>query len=463
MLYRALRAAANVALRWYYGDIVVQGEERIPAHGPLVIASNHPNALVDALLVSTTLRRRVRMTAKATLFEHPLLAPVLREVGVVPLRRAKDELAARRSGTPSVARNAESFQQVTEALVQGGAVLVFPEGISHDEPALAPLKTGAARMALAASEAGAVGLHLLPLGLIFERKEEPRSRVLVRVGDPIDVGAWRARAGSSGDAARLTADLDVALRHVTLNFASEARARRAVALARALAALTDAPPAVAAARSLATEAELARRIETATDALENAPPEVVRQADGFIARVNALDERLRARGAALSDIQISPRLRHGARFVAREGLLFAATLPVALLGRVMHWIPLRLARMLAMRPLVRDPSRDQPAMRTIVLGLAFVLGWYALQAAVVAHWFGWVAALLWLVVLAAAGHIDFLLGDRRERAWRRARTYLALRADPVLRRDALAEIGALVADGLALEAALLEPGAATGR
>jgi 1-acyl-sn-glycerol-3-phosphate acyltransferase len=457
MLYRTLRAAAAVALRWYYGDIVVQGAERIPAHGPLVIASNHPNALVDALLVSTTLRRRVRMTAKATLFEHPLLALLLRAVGVVPLRRAKDELAARRAGAPSVARNAESFQQVTAALVQGAAVLVFPEGISHDEPMLAPLKTGAARMALAASEAGADGLRLLPLGLIFERKEEPRSRVLIRVGDPIDVGAWRTRTASSGDAATLTADLDAALRRVTLNFASEARAQRAVALARALAALTDAPPAVAGPRPLASEAELARRIETATDALESAPLEVVALADGFIARVNALDARLWARGAALSDIQISPRLRHGARFVAREGLMFAATLPVALLGRVMHWIPLRLARMLAMRPLARDPSRDQPAMRTIVLGLAFVLVWYAIQAVLVAHWLGGPAALLWLITLALAGHVDFAVGDRRRRAWRRARTYLALRADPALRRDALAEISALVADGLALEAALLQP------
>jgi glycerol-3-phosphate O-acyltransferase/dihydroxyacetone phosphate acyltransferase len=459
MLYRALRAAADVALRWYYADIVIQGAERVPAHGPLVIASNHPNALVDALLVSTALRRRIRLTAKATLFEHPLLAPVLRAVGVVPLRRAKDELAARRAGTPSVARNADSFRQVTEALVQGGAVLVFPEGISHDEPTLAPLKTGAARMALAASEAGAHGLHLLPLGLIFERKEAPRSRVLVRVGEPIDVGAWRARNASStdepGDAGRLTADLDAALRHVTLNFASEARAQRAVALASALAALVDAPPALAQPRSLATEAELARRIETATDALEAASPEVVRLADRFIARVEALNERLRAHGAALGDVRISPRLRHGAWFVVREGLVFAAALPVALFGRVMHWLPLRLARTLAMRPLVRDPSRDQPAMRTIVLGLAFVLAWYALQAALVARWLGGLAAVLWLVALVLAGHIDFILRDRRERAWRRARTYLALRADPALRRDALAEIDGLIADGVALETALL--------
>src|SRR4051812_30673510 len=91
MLYRALRAAADVALHWYYADVVVQGGERIPAHGPLIITANHPNALVDALVVGTTMRRRVLLTAKATLFENPLLAAVFRAVGVVPLRRARDE------------------------------------------------------------------------------------------------------------------------------------------------------------------------------------------------------------------------------------------------------------------------------------------------------------------------------------------------------------------------------------
>lgn len=459
MLYRALRAAADVALRWYYADIVVQGAERIPAAGPLVIAANHPNALVDALLAVTTLRRPVRLTAKATLFEHPLLAPVLRAVGVVPLRRAKDELAARRGGEVSVARNAEGFRQVTDALREGSVVLVFPEGISHDAPTLAPLKTGAARMALSAADAGVRGVRLLPLGLIFERKEKPRSRVLVRVGEPIDVDAWRARA-TSGDASRLTTDLDAALRHVTLNFASETRAERAVSLARALAAITESPPSLGRPRPLAAEAEIARRIEVATDALESAPPSVARQADAFIARVAALEERLSARGATLADVRVSPALRHGARFLVREGLVMVGALPFALLGRLMHWIPLRAARALAMRPLARDPSRDQPAMRTIVLGLTFVLLWYALQAVVVSHWFGWLAAVAWLFVLFVSARIDFHLRERVGRAWRRARTYLALRVDPTLRAQALAEIDAVVREALALEAALIAPLAA---
>jgi 1-acyl-sn-glycerol-3-phosphate acyltransferase len=458
MLYRSLRAAAGVALRWYYGGVAVQGAERIPETGPLVIVSNHPNALVDALLVTTMLRRPVRLTARATLFEHPILAVLLRQVGVVPLRRVKDELAARRGGEVSVARNADSFRTVTDALMQGSAVLVFPEGISHDQPSLAPLKTGAARMALAAAEAGARTLHLLPVGLIYERKEQPRSRILVRIGTPIDVDAWRARTRSD-DPTNLTRDLDTALRHVTLDFASDARAQRSVSLARALAAISEPPPALGQPRPLATEAELARRIEAATDALESAPPAVARQADEFIARVESLEQRLEARGASLADIRISPRLRHGARFVVREALVFAVGLPVALVGRAMHWLPLRLARTLALRPLADDPSRDQPAMRTIVLGLAFVLGWYVLLALFIARWRGSMVAALVLAIIFVAASVDFLVRDRMGRAWRRARTYLALRADPDLRTSAIAETDALIADGLALERSLIAPGA----
>lgn len=145
MLYETLRAAARVALHWYYGDVVVQGRDRIPVAGPLLVVANHPNALVDAMLVATTFRRRVLITAKATLFEHTLLGPFLTRVGVVPLQRAQDVRAAARSGS-AISRNDAALNRVTGAFRGDGVVLVFPEGISHDQPALAPLKTGAARI-----------------------------------------------------------------------------------------------------------------------------------------------------------------------------------------------------------------------------------------------------------------------------------------------------------------------------
>ena len=126
-----------------------------------------------------------------------------------------------------------------------------------------------------------------------------------------------------------------------------------------------------------------------------------------------------------------------------------------MLGHVMHWLPLRLARTLAMRPLATDPSRDQPAMRTIVIGLATVLAWYALQFALVARWFGALVALAWLVLIFLAARIDFLFADRLLRARQRARTYLALRRDPSLQARARGEIEALLAMALTLERALL--------
>jgi glycerol-3-phosphate O-acyltransferase/dihydroxyacetone phosphate acyltransferase len=456
MLYQALRAAADVALHWYYADVVVQGRERIPEHGPLIITANHPNALVDALVVGTTMRRRVLLTAKATLFENPVLALVLRTVGVVPLRRAKDERDAT-AAAGSASRNSDAFRMVTRALRQERAVLVFPEGISHDEPSLAPLKTGAARMALAAAADGAVGLRVLPFGMIFEQKERPRSRVLVRIGESINVDEWLA-ATDAPDAARLTADIDAAMRRVTLNFASEARARRAIALARGLASIAEESRSIGHPRPLTTETELACRIDVATDALANAPPETVCQADALIARVESLEARLAERHVTMSDVHISPRMRHGARFVVREGTLAAVAYPVALLGRITHWVPLRLARMLALHTTAKDPSRDQPAMRTIVLGLVFVLLWYALQGVLLARWFGVVAALLWLVVIFLAARVDFVLRDRLRRGWRRARSYLALRADPVFRQTSLEEIRLVVAEALAVERLLVPRG-----
>src|SRR5262249_22061061 len=151
---------------------------------------NHPNALVDALLVGWAMPRRVVLTAKATLFDSRPLAWLLNWVGVVPLVRKSDVRDAS-SATIDPRRNARAFDALRGVLRDGGAVVIFPEGISHDNPSLAPLRTGAARIALESRDEGGVhNLHVVPVGLTFERKDAPRTRVLVQVGDAIAVDRW---------------------------------------------------------------------------------------------------------------------------------------------------------------------------------------------------------------------------------------------------------------------------------
>ena len=103
MLYALLRGLARVALRLFYRDVTVVGRERIPRGGPLLIAVNHPNALVDALTAVAVVPRRVTLTAKATLWENPLLRLLLPRVGIVPLRRAQDERARRKDAAGGAA------------------------------------------------------------------------------------------------------------------------------------------------------------------------------------------------------------------------------------------------------------------------------------------------------------------------------------------------------------------------
>lgn len=209
MIYGVLRWITGIVLHWFYGNIDVVGKNRIPTRGPLLIAVNHQNALVDSLIVGWVVPRRIAMTAKATLTENPLIAILFRLLHVVPLRRVSDE-AKKSNGFPlDRSRNREAFREITDVLARNGAVLIFPEGKSHNELGLEPLKTGLARLALQGRDA-IEGIRILPLGLIFEDKGAPGTAVGVRIGEAIEMDAW-----SGADHRALTEEIATRLRAVS--------------------------------------------------------------------------------------------------------------------------------------------------------------------------------------------------------------------------------------------------------
>jgi 1-acyl-sn-glycerol-3-phosphate acyltransferase len=211
MIYAILKWITGIALHWFYRDIRVVGEEKIPRDGPLLIAVNHQNALVDSLIVGWVMPRRVAMTAKATLVDNPLIAVLFRALGVVPLRRASDEARKLDRSPVDRSRNEGSFREILNLLEQKGAVLIFPEGKSHNESGLEPLKTGLARLALQARDERAIKqLRILPIGLLFEEKGAPGTVVGARIGEAIDLDSWPA-----SDYAALTAEIARRLRNVS--------------------------------------------------------------------------------------------------------------------------------------------------------------------------------------------------------------------------------------------------------
>jgi glycerol-3-phosphate O-acyltransferase / dihydroxyacetone phosphate acyltransferase len=463
-VYALLRAIAGIALRWFYRDIRVEGLERIPARRPLLLVVNHPNALVDALLVGWVVPRRVLITAKSTLFKNPLANLLLRSLGVLPLQRAVDLPEA--GGRVDPLRNRDTFRAVLAALSRGGTVLIFPEGKSHDAPALAPLKTGAARIAMQARDEDAAQrgselsqLAILPIGLTFERKDAPRSRVLVQVGEPIVVADWRPQSGATA-VDELTAAIDARLRAVTANYSTADDAARAAHLASVVAAAYRAVPDAPRARpSLAVEAGIARRVDQIAARLGNADIATRAKAMELARRLDEVHGLAATHGIALEDAAVSLESSDGVRFAMREGWMLLVGGPVALWGRINHWLPFRAARAVAMRSV---ESAADPAMRTLVAGVAFVLLCYAAQTIVVGVAFGWIAATVYLVSLPIAAEINFRLSDRLRRSRQRARAFMIFRKSPELQRRLSSDLTALREQVTAFDTAFMQAEEARG-
>jgi 1-acyl-sn-glycerol-3-phosphate acyltransferase len=220
---RLLVAFLRLVTRAFFRTIEVSGRENVPATGAVIFVGNHPNSLLDPILVLTTCGRPVCFAAKEVLFRGPL-RPFLALLGCVPVKRRQDQVAGAAEdgpvvGAPARVDNDEAFDALLRVLAEGGAFGIFPEGISHTRSELAPLKTGAARIALLAKAQG-IPVQIVPVGLHYRRRDRMRSRVLVQFGAPLVVeGDARAPAADElrRGARALTTTLEQALRALTIN------------------------------------------------------------------------------------------------------------------------------------------------------------------------------------------------------------------------------------------------------
>ena len=181
MIRRIITSILSLTLRVYFRRIEVTGLENVPRERPVIFVLNHPNALVDPVFLLCLAPRRVAFIAKAPLFRMPVIGYLVRALDSLPAYRRQDE-------GEDVSRNLETFVAARKLLTSGIAIGICPEGVSHNEPRLKPLKTGAARIALAAaSSAEEINLQIVPAGLYYSEKTSFRSSALLHFAIPISV------------------------------------------------------------------------------------------------------------------------------------------------------------------------------------------------------------------------------------------------------------------------------------
>jgi 1-acyl-sn-glycerol-3-phosphate acyltransferase len=279
-----------------------------PVAGPLLVVANHPNSLLDPALVTVAVGRPARFLAKAPLFDDPKVGWLVRASGAIPVHRAQDAAAEGAAGEDRRAANADTFRAAETALAAGDAIALFPEGISHARPALQPLKTGAARLALGAAARLGRAFPVVPVGITLDDRAIFRSPGLLATGAPLawdDLAAAAiAEAAAGREPARpdlvhaLTARIGAALGTVTASYASWEDARL-VALAEAVHAAVDGGDAERA------TARLARR-RLGADLLARARAAEGTDGEAARAALDALARDLRAHARLLGALRLAP-------------------------------------------------------------------------------------------------------------------------------------------------------------
>ncbi|WWC64493.1 uncharacterized protein I303_107103 [Kwoniella dejecticola CBS 10117] len=214
---------ANSAICSFFREIEVYGTENVPDRGPIIFASSHANMALDPAVLSNTIPHGhfLHYWVKDSLFKNPAVGALLRNAGNIAVDR-------------KTKNNQKLFKGTFEALALDESIGVFPEGTSHTEPHMIPLKDGTSWAALeyvrylkgteenGGPKKGRKAL-VIPVGIAYVDKRKYRSRVVVQYGQAISMEQFEdqflsEQEGESKLAVkRLTWMIDVQLKQMTVN------------------------------------------------------------------------------------------------------------------------------------------------------------------------------------------------------------------------------------------------------
>ena len=180
MLYKVLQWIMRRSLGFHYLQVKAD-LQKIPQKGPLLIAANHPNSFLDAIIIATLIDRPMHFLARSDAFSTKWSDFLLRKLNLIPIYRKQE-------GKEKLSNNEQTFNESSEILKNNGALLIFVEGVSVMDMKLRPLKKGLGRIILQYfNEKPNGSLKIATIGINYDRPKEFRSKILMANGDNINV------------------------------------------------------------------------------------------------------------------------------------------------------------------------------------------------------------------------------------------------------------------------------------
>jgi glycerol-3-phosphate O-acyltransferase/dihydroxyacetone phosphate acyltransferase len=387
----------SVALRLFFRRIETVDREIVPRDEALIFVMNHPNGLIDPALVFVALPRKISFLAKSTLFQLPVISFLLKTVEALPLYRKVD-------AGEDVSKNSKTFEVCRELLRRGGAIALFPEGISHNSTKLLPMKTGAARIALGAVSINQAtepfDLKIVPVGLFYTSKTTFRSEMLLHFGEPFPVSPVELDA--DGQPPRkavkdLTEKIEAALKEVTFNAETEAEAETANQAAELFSSVYQ---------GINFEQTLAEKFEFLKQyAAENVDKNKQGDDEELKTRIGEYEKKLREFNIEPENLSIT---EHSFWYVFRHFLfriyLILIFLPLSIFGAILHLPAYQLCRILAYYYTHHGVDDIVSTVKVLAAIVFMPLTW--LIFAVVSYYvWGWKDALISLPLSIISGYV----------------------------------------------------------
>jgi glycerol-3-phosphate O-acyltransferase/dihydroxyacetone phosphate acyltransferase len=400
--YQSVRAFGRFWINRFFRKIQVLGTENVIS-GPVIFAINHPNNLIDSLVVAYAIERKIHYLATAQLFRNKIMSLFLHKMGVIPVYRKQDDAS---HGD----KNVSMFQACYDVLKEGGAIGIYPEGTTHAEPRIRKIKTGAARIALEAENLYHPGVKVVPVGLNFSVRKSFRSEVIVSIGPPIPVSTYleKYQQAPAETVEQLTDDiqkaieaqvividepeLDMLVQQIEEIYKGE--------LIRDLIEI----------RGLKKEEidrfQLSKRLIAGIHYFNEKNPDLIRRIQEEIEAYTGRLKKIKVHDSEIESLVNNPTSYK--RFLLRIVLMLIC-LPPALWGAINHFLPYQISRIISRKIAKRET--DYATVR-ILSGIVLYTAFYVAQIYAVFRWFGLFPAIIYGITLPIAGAFAYYYKEK---------------------------------------------------
>jgi 1-acyl-sn-glycerol-3-phosphate acyltransferase len=177
LLYRGLKITVRLAMMIFCRKIIVNKPSLLEIQGPVLLACNHPNSFLDAIILDVLFDQPIYSLARGDAFLNNRIRRLFRALKILPVYRTSE-------GVENLGENYKTFHACRTIFRQNGLVLIFSEGKCINEWHLRPLKKGTARLAIKSWEEN-IQLKVLPVGINYNSFRLFGKNIFINFGEII--------------------------------------------------------------------------------------------------------------------------------------------------------------------------------------------------------------------------------------------------------------------------------------